>query len=162
MSSTDEFTIVVDTREQTPWVFETPAVRRTLKTGDYSVLSLEALIAIERKSLGDLVQSLTWERERFVREVERLAEFRWRAIIVEAHMGDVTHGRYRTRATPQSLIASTLAISAEQPRITAGKRPEFNDLRVSDNPESVNSVCWGRTNSALVPMGCYKSQGKGL
>ena len=34
-----EFTIVVDTREQVPWDFETPAVRRTLQTGDYSVLS---------------------------------------------------------------------------------------------------------------------------
>ena len=122
--TSDEFVIVIDTREQTPWDFETPTVRGTLKTGDYSVLSLEALIAVERKSLADLVQSLTWERERFVREVERLAELRWRAIIVEAHMGDVTRGLYRTRATPQSIVASTLAISAEHhvPVIWAGER----------------------------------------
>jgi len=121
---TDEFTILVDTREQTPWEFAYPTLRGSLKTGDYSVQGLEDVVSLERKSLGDLVQSVTWERERFIREVERLATFPVRAIVVEAHMGDVTRGLYRTRATPQSVIASTLAISAEHhvPVIWAGDR----------------------------------------
>ncbi len=84
---TDEFTILVDTREQTPWEFAYPTLRGSLKTGDYSVQGLENVVSLERKSLGDLVQSVTWERERFIREVERLATFPVRAIVVEAHMG---------------------------------------------------------------------------
>ncbi len=48
--------IVIDTREQMPLVFRhLSAVRATLQTGDYSVLGLEHLFAVERKSLADLV-----------------------------------------------------------------------------------------------------------
>lgn len=119
---TNGFTIIVDTREQTPWAFSEPTIRATLKTGDYSAQGLEDVVAIERKSLPDLVSSLTWGRQRFMREVERLKTFERRAIIVEGTFDDLTSKDYRGNATPQSLVASVLAIAVDHgvPVIFAG------------------------------------------
>jgi ERCC4-type nuclease len=48
--------IVIDSREQQPLSFSRlPAIRGTLVTGDYSVVGLESLFAIERKAFADLV-----------------------------------------------------------------------------------------------------------
>ena len=71
--------IAVDTREQLPYLFQGfghwvgGVVRAALPTGDYSVQGMEALVAMERKSLPDLVLSLTASRARFLRGCERLA-----------------------------------------------------------------------------------------
>jgi ERCC4-type nuclease len=50
MDDKNNFTIIVDTREQKPWSFEnyTTAIRK-LDTGDYSIEGLEHLLCIERK-----------------------------------------------------------------------------------------------------------------
>ncbi len=59
---TDSPTIITDTREQTPLVFEhlpsehLPSERGSLQSGDYSILGLEHDFAIERKSIPDLCQ----------------------------------------------------------------------------------------------------------
>lgn len=109
--------ILVDTREQTPFFqtglyigekYITPnAERATLKTGDYSVEGLADIVAIERKSRADFWQSITRERERFEREIQRLAEFKNKAVVIE---GDFTscidaqlHGR---RISPLSVSAT--------------------------------------------------------
>ncbi len=66
------FTVVVDTREQHPWAFRgfrhdadrnnvpmiVPIENRALDTGDYSISGLEQRIAIERKSLDDLYNTV--------------------------------------------------------------------------------------------------------
>jgi ERCC4-type nuclease len=120
----DGLTIVIDTREQTPWEFEGPTVRGTLSTGDYSVQGLEHSVAIERKSLADLIGSLTAGRDRFLREVERLKAFRYRCIVVEGDAESVWGNGYRSTVSPRSIIASTLAITCdhEVPVIWAGNR----------------------------------------
>ncbi len=57
----DPFQIIIvqDNREQAGYgsggLFKTPYVTGTLSHGDYSVLGLEELISIERKSLADLL-----------------------------------------------------------------------------------------------------------
>ena len=93
-----EFTIAIDTREQMPYQFQgffadakhkhrpliIPTERQTLATGDYSIVGLEHVVAIERKSLADLYQSCGRERARFEREIERMQALRWAAIVVEA------------------------------------------------------------------------------
>lgn len=125
------FTIVVDTREQQPWTFESrlvcsqmggplPRVRATLDTGDYSVLGAEHLVRIERKSLADFVGSVAGKdaegrptRERFFRELERLQAYPIRAVIVEAKLDEAMIGAYRSNALPQSVVGSALAISAD-------------------------------------------------
>ncbi len=57
----ERITAVIDTREQTPLTLSPLlSMRATLTTGDYSVRGLENVIAIERKSLSDLVSCLGW------------------------------------------------------------------------------------------------------
>ena len=72
-------TILIDTREQTPLPFaDLTTERRTLPTGDYSVLGFERDFIVERKSVADLVQSATFERERFERELVRMRGYSYR------------------------------------------------------------------------------------
>lgn len=90
------FTIVVDSREQSPFAFTdicadadrdnrellVPTTWKGLATGDYSIEGLEGYIAIERKSREDLygtIVSTEDRRERFVAELERMTSMHWNA-----------------------------------------------------------------------------------
>lgn len=91
--------VLVDTREQQPfplWTNHSNWIggerRATLKTGDYTVEGMERLLALERKNLTDLVACTVTYRERFLASCERLARFRWRAILVEASYEDIKRG----------------------------------------------------------------------
>jgi ERCC4-type nuclease len=100
--------IVTDTREQTPWTFSAACdvEIRKLDYGDYSVAGYESRWAIERKSLADLVGSLTAGRDRFLRELARLRRYEQSAIIVEATVADVRAHDYRSRIPPATLMAN--------------------------------------------------------
>lgn len=80
-------TIVQDSREQTPLSFHNfrgiETIRQGLKTGDYSVLGHESEICFERKSVQDLVGTLIGGHERFLREMERMRDFKARYILIE-------------------------------------------------------------------------------
>src|SRR5687767_5261983 len=75
------FTIVVDTREQTPYPFEdlAPSVRAKLEAGDYSIVGYEGAFAVERKSLADAYATFSRDRARFERELERLRAYELKA-----------------------------------------------------------------------------------
>jgi ERCC4-type nuclease len=60
-----------------------------MKTGDYTVEGMESLLALERKTLHDTVNSTITNRERFIRACERLSAFRWKAILIEATYEDL-------------------------------------------------------------------------
>lgn len=87
--------VLVDTREQMPFSFSrfpnwiSGEERCTLPVADYSVKGMEDLLALERKSLSDLIGTLMHQRERFFTMCEKLANYRWRALIVEASYEDV-------------------------------------------------------------------------
>jgi ERCC4-type nuclease len=104
---------VIDSREQRPWSFTLPTVVRGLPAGDYSLVGHEAAVAIERKSLDDFVNSVTRDRARFWRELERLAALRLRAVVVEADIADVLASRYRSKAAPWAVLTSALALSTD-------------------------------------------------
>ena len=104
------FTIVTDTREQLPYVYE-GAVVKTLATGDYSILGLEDRVAIERKSKPDAYASLGRGRARFRREVERLALLDYAAIVVEDTVPGFLQRPPHSQMRPKSAIASLLAWS---------------------------------------------------
>ena len=74
---------------------------------------MESIAVIERKSLDDLVQSVTWERERFERELERMREIKWSAVVVEAGLPDILAARYKSMATPESVVGSCIALSLD-------------------------------------------------
>ena len=56
--------VVVDTREQRPYRYP-GSLRGTLPSGDYSLLGLESLVAVERKEKADAYASLGRGRARF-------------------------------------------------------------------------------------------------
>ena len=108
--------IVVDTREQTPWSFDPDRVDTvvgTLRTGDYSLAGHTDDVAIERKSLDDLVGSLIQGRERFERELERLRTFTLRAVIVEGSYLDIASHRYVSRAHPSAVFGSICCLHVD-------------------------------------------------
>jgi DNA excision repair protein ERCC-4 len=106
--------ILIDTREQRPLRFApdlgVDCGVAKLDAGDYSVRGFTEHIALERKSVADLIGTLTKGRERFEAELDLLTQFRWKAILVEGRRGDVEAGIYRSLATPQSIIGSLRAI----------------------------------------------------
>lgn len=110
----EPLTVLVDTREQTPWSFGPGVVtlRASLPSGDYSLPGLTDKFALERKSLADLVGSLTSGRDRFMREMERLALFDFAAIVVEGSLENVIRKEYRSEASPSSIMGSCAMIHA--------------------------------------------------
>jgi DNA excision repair protein ERCC-4 len=107
----EDITAVIDTREQTPWPLTPLRTQRgSLTTGDYSVLGLSDQIAIERKSLSDLLGCIGNDRERFERELKRLLAYPCRAIIVETTWQVFYSGVWpvRSRLKPASAIGSVL------------------------------------------------------
>jgi ERCC4-type nuclease len=109
--------VLIDTREKRPWSFSTAVdveTGVTLPTSDYSLAGATDLVALERKSLADLVMSsCSKERERFWDCMRRLSKYKYKALIVEAHAGSVWKRDYRSQATPQSVMATTLALQCD-------------------------------------------------
>lgn len=106
--------IVVDSREQTPLNFsryEAVVEPGTLEVGDYAPAGLGHLCAVERKSLPDLVASLTWERERFEREMRRARGLEAFAVVIEGSLGQVRRHEYRSHAKPHAILQSMCAFS---------------------------------------------------
>ena len=105
----EQVTAIIDTREQAPIdLAPLQAVTGTLSTGDYSVQGLESIVAIERKSLPDLLACIGQQRNRFDREVQRLLAYPCRAIVVEASWSDLEQGGWRSQVTPAAALGSVL------------------------------------------------------
>ena len=112
-AGTDRITVVVDTREQEPYTFDSEGVtatRRALPAGDYSLEGWEAAVAVERKTLEDLVSTVIRSRKRFRTELERLAGYKAACIVVEANLGDILARSYRSGAHPNAVVGSVLSI----------------------------------------------------
>jgi DNA excision repair protein ERCC-4 len=118
----EQITAIIDTREQTPVDLKPlKSVRGTLATADYSIIGLEHIVAIERKSLADLIACIGRERERFEKEVHRLLAYPVRCLVVEACWPDIEQQRYRGQVHPNAAIGSLLGwIAAGLPVIMAG------------------------------------------
>lgn len=99
--------IVTDSRERCPLVFHRlRSVVGTLQSADYSMRGAEHVFGVERKSLPDLVASVSAERERFERELGRLRAFRFQRLLVTASEAQVLRGQYRSRMAPRAVLAS--------------------------------------------------------
>jgi len=113
---------VIDTREQAPFAFEgitgdrgrvleIAKSRVGLKTGDYSIRGLEDVIAVERKSKVDLYGTVGRGRERFERELERLAAMGAPAVVLECDLASLLRPPARSKVSPSSALNSLIAWS---------------------------------------------------
>lgn len=101
---------IIDSREQAPLDLSPLRMERgTLTTGDYSIAGLESVIAIERKSLPDLLACIGQERERFEREIQRLMAFPCRCLIIESTWAEIEAGEWRSKVTSASVIGSLMS-----------------------------------------------------
>jgi len=64
--------VIIDTREQLPLTFPR-SVRAKLQFGDYALAANES-VAVERKSIQDLIGTLITGYDRFTREIQRVEE----------------------------------------------------------------------------------------
>jgi len=89
MYKQDEFTIVVDTREQMPWEFGYHTTsKRKLDTGDYSLEGFESLFTIERKmSVSEIANNIT--ENRFKDVLDRLSKIPHAYMIMEFNIEDI-------------------------------------------------------------------------
>jgi len=116
--------ILQDTREQCPWRFSNACTTQvvTLDSGDYSMMGYSDRVRVERKSLADLVGSITTGRERFIDECRRLTAFEFRLLVVESSVETVLAHAYRSQTNPQSVLGSVIALHVDYglPCIWAG------------------------------------------
>lgn len=108
-------------REQSPlnftrfsnWIAETK--RKKLPVGDYSVEGMENILTVERKSLSDLIATLMQNRPRCFKLCEKLAKYRWCALLVEASYEEIKspYDEEYTRAHPNAVSGSLDAIEAK-------------------------------------------------
>jgi DNA excision repair protein ERCC-4 len=109
--------IIQDTREQRPYTFEciNPkplVVVNTLQAGDYSLKDFENQITIERKSLLDAYGTFGRGRQRFQKELERMINYRFAAVIIEADWHTIVkRPPARSRLHPKTVVASIAAWS---------------------------------------------------
>ncbi|EKD93169.1 MAG: hypothetical protein ACD_28C00221G0002 [uncultured bacterium] len=101
--------IVIDSREQRPYSFGLPSVVTALPTGDYSLVGLESMAAIERKELSDLINCITFKRARFERELDRASSFRRFWVLIEGTIDQIERGKYRSKVSSESVLGSIAA-----------------------------------------------------
>lgn len=124
-NSLETMTLLVDTREQPTQTLNRriaisglPAERKKLNAGDYSCkctlpngseLDFSNRVAIERKmSIDELCMCFGSQRKRFEKEFERAKEAGTKIyLIVEgANWENIYNSKYKSKMTPQALIAS--------------------------------------------------------
>jgi DNA excision repair protein ERCC-4 len=129
----EDITVLVDSRERTPPAIDLllPTMRATLQTGDYSVLGLEQLVRVERKSLQDLVMCVGRERERFDRCIERLRHFPLAVIVIEAKESAVELKQYRGEVSPNAVLGSVHAWRAKGINIDWAGDPQTAAIHIS-------------------------------
>jgi len=126
------FAVLVDTREQLPYTFVglkadarqgggplAVATRRcTLPAGDYSIDGYARMVTVERKTLSDLIGTLTRGRRRFTDEMDRLREYDAAWIVVEAELSEMMDGHaLQSLVKPRTLWRSAMYWQIRYPRV---------------------------------------------
>jgi hypothetical protein len=130
------YTVIIDTREQHPFGFQNfsadaadgggplviPTTAKALHAGDYSLVGFESRVAVERKSLPDLYGTFVGDRERGIKQLEKLAQLEFATVVVEAdwhsilYCNDCTDIQKHWR-NPKTLFRSILAWQQRFPKI---------------------------------------------
>lgn len=126
------FGIVIDQREKRPYAFadihadakhsyavvDVSCRSAHLPSGDYAIDGMVDRCAVERKSLDDLYSTLGQHRDRFVRELERLAAMEVAWVVVEAELGEILGSPpLRSELNPKTVVRSMQAWMVRYPRV---------------------------------------------
>ena len=118
----EKFTIIRDTREQAGkgWNFRASAncsgvEKKKLDVGDYTIKGLEDIVAVERKTLGDLWGTLGNHKnyQRFLREWDRAKDHKLKFLIVEGTLADVDAGYRWSRVKPNTIHAKLISLQVK-------------------------------------------------
>lgn len=172
-----ELEIVVDSHERYAWKFthqQATTVRRALPAGDYAVeLDGTVVAAVERKSLADLVGTLTSGKMRYL--LAHLAELPRAAVVVEDRYSQVfTLERVRpavvadaiaecaarfpqvpilfceTRALAQEWTYRFLGAGLREAALGVGADPQVESFTSAAPPSTAEIRAWARLNGHLV------------
>ncbi|HEY3356882.1 MAG TPA: ERCC4 domain-containing protein [Polyangia bacterium] len=113
MRPAERIRVTADNREQIVWWFspdEFEVVRGTMPAGDYALTDNPQTLVIERKTLDDLVQTVIRERERFERELAKLATYHRAVVAIEGSLSDIARHGYTSAASPASIVGLTNAL----------------------------------------------------
>lgn len=111
-------TVIIDTREQHSLSFErfegwfSGIEHRALPLGDYSIKGMEDTCAVERKDLGDLVQSFTAKRAVFIDRLRRMSELPHGLLLITASLGEIKSNYPHSAANPNRITQSLVAVLA--------------------------------------------------
>jgi len=106
----ERFTAIVDSREQMVYDLSPMKTRTgTLPTSDYTFSGLADVLAVERKSLADLIHCCGHGRERFERELARLRGYLHRAVICECSWADLRAGDWRSKVSSEVVCHTVLS-----------------------------------------------------
>lgn len=104
--------LICDTREQKPWTLAeldlgetvTGIINETMNSGDYSISGYKEVLTVERKSLGDLVQTLIRDWIRFRKQLNRMAGMDLAVIVAETTLADICDRKYEGDAHPNLIL----------------------------------------------------------
>jgi hypothetical protein len=107
--------LIIDTREQDPLDFSrfrawfAGIEKRPLKLGDYSLAGLEEFCVVERKELGDLVQSFSTNRPAFVERLRAMSKIPHRLVLITAALSQVKSPYAHSQVDPNRIVQSLIA-----------------------------------------------------
>jgi ERCC4-type nuclease len=107
--------VIKDTREKLGYKFSEyenckGTIAQKLDTGDYTIEGLENKICIERKaSIEELAGNLGSNKDRFVREIERMTKYEHRYIILEFSIEDLLNYPDNSRMPDEKKAVSRVA-----------------------------------------------------
>lgn len=119
------FLILVDSREKAPWQFKGIEIDgksdnnlvvqwdySAMRTGDYTIEGHQSRITIERKSAEDAYGTFGGGRERFERELERMAAMEYACVVIESDWTDLLlTPPKRSKLHPKTISRSIIAWS---------------------------------------------------
>jgi len=105
----EDILVIFDSREKLPLDLSPfRMIKGTLTTGDYSISGMTHRVAVERKSILDMISCVGRERERFDREIKRMLAYESRAIFVEGSIDIIRLKQYRGETHPNAILSSVM------------------------------------------------------
>ena len=102
--------IITDSREKYPYPFE-GSITKKLNTGDYSIEGYEYQVCVERKTKTDAYGTIGNGRSRFIKELQRMSELEYSAIIIESSLTSFLIPPPFSKLNPKSAIMSLVSWS---------------------------------------------------